>query len=60
MYYPIPLSLNPFLISNQIESGFNCTYKTLTNLLPDVVNISFNNKMIYGLKNHYKCISTGE
>ena len=50
MYGLIPLSLNLSLISNQIKSRFNCTYKTLTNLLPDVVNISFNNKMIYGLK----------
>ena len=40
--------LNPFLISNQIESRFNCTYKTFTYLLLDVINISFNKKMIYG------------
>ena len=48
-YHPIPF-LNPFLISNQIKSRFNCTYKTFTYLLLDVINISFNNKMIYGLK----------
>ena len=45
-YHLIPF-LNPSLISNQIKSRFNCTYKTFTYLLPDVINILFNNKMIY-------------